>query len=69
MPCARAAERLYVISGDMVQGSVIDSEYRGISTIEIMNYLAPDVVTWATTSSTTPAAPALPGAGGQFSPS
>jgi len=35
---------LYAISGDMVQGSVIDSEYRGISTIEIMNYLAPDVV-------------------------
>ena len=35
----------YVISGDMVQGSIIDSEFRGISTIEIMNYLAPDVVT------------------------
>jgi len=35
---------LYVIAGDMVQGSLIDSEYRGISTIEIMNYLAPDVV-------------------------
>ncbi len=36
---------LYVIAGDMLQGSIIDSEYRGISTIEIMNYLAPDVVT------------------------
>ena len=36
---------LYVISGDMVRGSLIDSEYKGISTIEIMNYLAPDVVT------------------------
>ena len=35
---------LYVISGDMVQGSLIDSEYKGISTIEIMNYLAPDVI-------------------------
>jgi 5'-nucleotidase/UDP-sugar diphosphatase len=35
---------LYVISGDMLQGSIIDSEYKGISTIEIMNYLAPDVV-------------------------
>jgi len=35
---------LYVISGDMVQGSLIDSEYKGISTMEIMNYLAPDVV-------------------------
>jgi 5'-nucleotidase / UDP-sugar diphosphatase len=34
---------LYVISGDMVQGSLIDSEYKGISTMEIMNYLAPDV--------------------------
>jgi len=36
---------LYVISGDMVQGSLIDSEFKGISTIELMNYLAPDVVT------------------------
>jgi len=36
---------LYVIAGDMLQGSIIDAEYRGISTIEIMNYLAPDVVT------------------------
>ena len=35
----------YVISGDMVQGSIIDAEFKGISTIEIMNYLAPDVVT------------------------
>jgi len=34
---------LYVISGDMVQGSLIDAEYKGISTMEIMNYLAPDV--------------------------
>lgn len=36
---------LYVVSGDMVQGNLIDTEYKGISTIEIMNYLAPDVVT------------------------
>lgn len=36
---------LYAISGDMFRGSVIDSEYRGISTIEIMNLLSPDVVT------------------------
>jgi 5'-nucleotidase/UDP-sugar diphosphatase len=36
---------LYLISGDMVQGSMIDSEYKGVSTMEIMNYLAPDVVT------------------------
>jgi len=36
---------LYVIAGDMVQGSIIDAEYKGISTIELMNYIAPDVVT------------------------
>jgi len=36
---------LYVIAGDMVQGSLIDAEYKGISTMELMNYLAPDVVT------------------------
>jgi 5'-nucleotidase len=36
---------LYVIAGDMVQGSIIDSEYKGVSTIEIMNFLSPDVVT------------------------
>jgi 5'-nucleotidase / UDP-sugar diphosphatase len=35
---------IYVISGDMVQGSLIDAEYKGISTMEIMNYLCPDVV-------------------------
>jgi len=35
---------LYVIAGDMLQGSLIDTEFKGISTIEIMNYLAPDVV-------------------------
>jgi 5'-nucleotidase len=35
---------LYVIAGDMLQGSLIDAEYKGISTMEIMNYLAPDVV-------------------------
>jgi len=36
---------LYVISGDMVQGSLLDAEFRGISTMEVMNYLAPDAVT------------------------
>ncbi len=36
---------IYVISGDMFRGSVIDSEYKGLSTIEIMNMIAPDVVT------------------------
>lgn len=28
---------IYCIAGDMFRGSVIDSEFRGISTIEIMN--------------------------------
>ncbi|HDP89851.1 MAG TPA: bifunctional metallophosphatase/5'-nucleotidase [Thioalkalivibrio sp.] len=36
---------IYVIAGDMMQGSLIDSEFRGISTVELMNYVAPDVVT------------------------
>ena len=36
---------LYCIAGDMFRGSVIDSEYRGFSTIEIVNMLSPDVVT------------------------
>ena len=34
---------LYCIAGDMLQGSLIDSEFKGISTIEIMNMLNPDV--------------------------
>ena len=36
---------IYAIAGDMFRGSLIDSEFRGISTIEIMNLLTPDVVT------------------------
>lgn len=36
---------IYAIAGDMFRGSIIDSEYKGLSTIEIMNMLAPDVVT------------------------
>lgn len=35
---------IYCISGDMLQGSLIDAEFRGISTIEIMNLLNPDIV-------------------------
>ena len=42
---AEDPEALYVIAGDMFRGSIIDAEYQGVSTIEIMNYLAPDVVT------------------------
>ena len=36
---------IYSISGDMFRGSLIDSEFQGLSTIEIMNMLAPDIVT------------------------
>jgi len=42
---AEEPNALYCIAGDMFRGSVIDSEFKGISTIEIMNMLAPDVVT------------------------
>ncbi|MDR2035136.1 MAG: bifunctional metallophosphatase/5'-nucleotidase [Coriobacteriales bacterium] len=40
-----APNLIYCIAGDMLQGSLIDAEFKGISTIEIMNTLAPDVVT------------------------
>lgn len=36
---------IYAIAGDMFRGSIIDSEFQGLSTIQIMNMLAPDVVT------------------------
>ena len=36
---------LYCIAGDMFRGNIIDSEFQGISTIEIMNTISPDVVT------------------------
>lgn len=36
---------LYAIAGDMFRGSVIDSEFLGLSTIQIVNLLAPDIVT------------------------
>ncbi|MBR3644226.1 MAG: bifunctional metallophosphatase/5'-nucleotidase, partial [Parasporobacterium sp.] len=36
---------LYVNAGDMFRGSVIDAEYRGLSTIDLMNSLSPDVST------------------------
>jgi 2',3'-cyclic-nucleotide 2'-phosphodiesterase (5'-nucleotidase family) len=36
---------LYLIAGDMVQGSMIDTEFKGVSTMELMNYLSPDVAT------------------------
>jgi 5'-nucleotidase / UDP-sugar diphosphatase len=34
---------LYCIAGDMLQGSLIDTEFKGISTMEVMNYIAPDI--------------------------
>lgn len=34
---------LYVIAGDMLRGSIIDEEYQGISTMEIINHLDPDI--------------------------
>ncbi|MCL1802759.1 MAG: bifunctional metallophosphatase/5'-nucleotidase [Eubacteriaceae bacterium] len=34
---------IYCVAGDMLQGSLIDSEYKGLSTIEIMNMLSPDI--------------------------
>ena len=36
---------IYANAGDMFRGSVIDSEYLGLSTIDMMNLLAPDVMT------------------------
>lgn len=42
---AEQPNTIYCIAGDMFRGSVIDSEYHGVSTIEIMNMLSPDVVT------------------------
>ncbi len=42
---AQKKNTLYCVAGDMFRGSVIDSEFKGISTIEIMNLLSPDVVT------------------------
>ena len=36
---------IYAMAGDMFRGSVIDSEYQGLSTIDLMNTLRPDVAT------------------------
>ena len=35
---------LFLIAGDIVQGNLIDSEYKGISTMAFINYLTPDVI-------------------------
>ena len=34
---------IYAVAGDMFRGSIIDSEYEGLSTIDLMNNLRPDV--------------------------
>ena len=36
---------IYAVAGDMFRGSVIDSEFQGLSTIDLMNNLRPDVAT------------------------
>ena len=36
---------IYAMAGDMFRGSIIDSEYQGLSTIDLMNNLRPDVAT------------------------
>ena len=36
---------LYAIAGDLLKGSLIDAEFKGISTIEMINLLKPDVAT------------------------
>lgn len=36
---------IYAVAGDMFRGSVIDSEYKGTSTIGIINLVGPDVAT------------------------
>lgn len=36
---------VYVMAGDMFRGSIIDSEYMGLSTIDLVNVLNPDVAT------------------------
>ena len=35
---------IYVIAGDMFNGSVLDSEYLGLGTLNMINYIRPDVV-------------------------
>ena len=42
---AEQPNTIYAIAGDMFRGSVIDSEYKGTSTIGIMNLVGPDVAT------------------------
>ncbi len=34
---------VYALAGDMFRGSIIDSEFKGLSTVELMNLVGPDV--------------------------
>ncbi len=36
---------IYAMAGDMFRGSIIDSEYMGLSTIDLVNLLSPDIAT------------------------
>ena len=36
---------VYAVAGDLFRGSIIDSEFEGVSTIDLMNVLHPDVAT------------------------
>lgn len=40
----REKNTLFAIAGDIFRGSVIDSEFRGASTIELVNFLHPNIV-------------------------
>ncbi len=42
---AHESNVIYAIAGDMIRGSIIDSEYMGLSTIELVSLLMPDVAT------------------------
>ena len=38
-------DTIYAIAGDLFKGSLIDSQFKGISTIELINLLRPDIAT------------------------
>jgi 5'-nucleotidase len=40
---ARNHNAIFAFAGDILQGSLIDSDYRGVSSIELMNIVRPDI--------------------------
>lgn len=42
---AKGDNVLYALAGDMFRGSIIDTEYQGLSTIDLVNVLDPDIAT------------------------